>query len=440
MMRPTHQRHRPSITTPGLSLIVTLWLALFSSQVLAVPISEIRFEGNAVTREKVLRQELLLQEGDELDINKLEASRQAIMNLGLFKEVGSRVEEDGASRRLVFTMEERYYLLPIPIISGNQEEGNYSYGVEVRHDNVMGLNQRLKLTYENEQSIDGTVPSKRQLAFTYSIPRLINTPFQLSLDAKRISEQVIELDDTNASTTGGYYQDVSSGGFFLSRWVKPKWISQGWTVGAGLSVVEKSYHQQTGSGLEYDDSQSLAVNTGINYNEVEEHQYHRAGTVYGYSLSIAQPWLNSDYNFTRHWLYYRRYQPLKSVDANVNSQFRLGLANARAFDSPTYSIGSSSLLRGYENGYAEGDAMMILNVEYHHHLSGYRQLRGVLFTDVGNAWESPLDIDLGDMPAAVGVGLRWRVQAFVNVTLRMDYARALQDDNSTLTLTTSASF
>ncbi len=425
--------------SPLYTPLALLWLTLVSAPLYAVPISEIRFEGNKVTRESVLRQELLLQEGDELDIKLLEKSRQAMMNLGLYKSVASRVEEDGEGRRLVFTIEERYYLLPIPLLNGNQEEGNYSYGMELRHDNVMGLNQRLKLTYENEHSLDGTVPSKRQMELSYAIPRLINTPFQLSLNAKQTSEQIIEVDETD-TTTGSYHQDISSGGFFLSRWVNPNWISQGWTVGAGLGVVEKRFHQQSGSGLDYHDSQSLALNSGINYNEVEVHPYHRAGTRYGYSLSIAQPWLASDYNFTRHNFYYRRYQPLKAVDANLNAQFRLGLANGRAFDSPTYSIGSSSLLRGYKNGYAEGDAMMILNLEYHHHLSGYRQLRGVLFTDVGNAWESPLAIDLGDLSSAVGVGLRWRVQAFVDVTLRMDYAQALNDDNSTLTLTTSASF
>ncbi len=435
-MRRSTQHPRFAITP---LLLALLWFTLVSAPLYAVPISEVRFEGNKVTREKVLRQELLLKEGDELDIKRVEKSRQAMMNLGLFKSVASRVEEDGANRRLIFTLEERYYLLPIPLLNGNQEEGNYSYGMELRHDNVLGLNQRLKLTYENEQLIDDTVPSKRQMELTYAIPRLIDTPFQLSLNAKRISEQVIEVDENNI-TTGNYHQDVSSGGFFLSRWVNPNWISQGWTVGAGLGAVEKSYSQQTGSGLAYDDSQSLAVNAGINYNQVEEHQYHRAGTRYGYSLSIAQPSLGSDYTFTRHWLYYRRYLPLKAVDANINTQLQLGLANGRAFDSPTYSIGSSTLLRGYKNGYAEGDAVMILNAEYHHHLSGYRQLRGVLFTDVGNAWESPLDVDLGDLAVGVGVGLRWRVQAFVNLTLRMDYARALHDDNTTLTLTTSASF
>jgi outer membrane protein assembly factor BamA len=417
-----------------------LWLALLPTQGLAEPISEIRFEGNAVTREKVLRQELLLREGDEADAQRIEASRQAMMNLGLFKTVTSRLEEDGVARRLVFAVEERYYLLPIPLLGASPEEDKFNYGIELRHDNVMGLNQRLKLIYEQKESLDSTVPSKRVLSVKYSIPRLIGTPFQLALNGKRSSEKVIELDDTGTVTTGTYQQNVTSGGFFLSRWVKPRWISQGWIAGAGLGVTEKSYRQQTGSALSYHDSQSLALNTGISYEQVEQHPYHRAGTIYGYTLSVAEPALGSDYNYTRHWLHYIRYQPLASGSANINSQFRLGLANGRAFDTPTYSIGNSALLRGYENDFAEGDAVLLLNVEYHHHLSGYPQLRGVLFADAGNAWESPLDIKLDDLPVGVGFGMRWRVQSFVDLTLRMDYARALQNGNNIVTLTTSASF
>ena len=261
-----HSHLHPSLANKIL-LLALLWLSLFSAPLHAVPISEIRFEGNDVIRENVLRQELLLQEGDKLVIKRLVKSLQAIMNLGSFKSVGSRVKEEGETRRIIFTMEKRYYLLPIPLHNVNQEEGNYSYGLELRHDNVMGLNQRLKLTYENEQSIDGTVPSKRQMALTYAIPRLINTPFQLSLNAKRISEQVIEVDETD-TTTGTYHQDVSHGGFFLSRWIKPNWLSQGWTVGAGMTVIEKRYRPQRVSGLDHNDSQSLALHTGITFTQV----------------------------------------------------------------------------------------------------------------------------------------------------------------------------
>lgn len=428
------------MTTTRRALLLLFTLLLLPVQVLAVPINEIRFEGNRVTQESVLRQELLVHEGDEVNIEQVEASRQAIMNLGLFKSVTSRLEEDGLGRRLVFTMDERYFLLPIPLINGDLNEDNYSYGMELRHDNMLGLNQRLKVSYETEESIEGTTPSKRRFSFNYAIPHLVATPYALSLNAKRNSEKVIELDASNSITTGSYHQEVNSGSFFLSRWVEPNWISQGWTVGAGMGVMEKHYDEQVGSGLIYEDSQLLTLNTGISYNHVSEHIYHRSGTNYGYTLSVAEQGLGSDYGVTRHWLYYRLYQPLKAVDANINCQLRLGLANGRAFGVPTYSIGNSSLLRGYESDYAEGDAMLLLNLEYHHRMSGYRQLRGVLFTDVGNAWERPDEMHLDAMPVGVGVGLRWRVQSFVDLTLRMDYARALQYDNSILTLTTSSSF
>lgn len=416
---------------------ISLWL--FCSHAFAVPISEIVFEGNEVTKERVLRQELLLLEGDEANARLIKKSRQAIMNLGLFKSVTTHLEEVGTGQRLIFRVEERYFLLPIPLLGANSDEEYYSYGFELKHDNVRGLNQRLKISIEERQFPNNVQPADKLLSFKYTIPRLIRSPFSLSINGKHRSEFVLELDNTG-TTTGSYLQEVNSGGFSVSRWVEPNWISQGWTVGAGINAIEKSYYQQQGSGLTYNDSQSLAVSASINYNDIEEHLYHRAGTAYGYSLSVAQPGLGSDYNFTRHRLNYRRYQPMASRDANINSRFRLAIANGRAFGSPTYSVGNSSLLRGYENGYREGDAMMLLNLEYHHHISGYRQLRAVVFADTGNAWETPLDIDFADMPAGVGIGLRWRVQSFVDLTLRVDYARALQYDNSTVSLTTSASF
>lgn len=418
-------------------LFLALWLCCTTAS--AKPVSEIVFEGNATTKDKILRQELLLTEGDEADSKLIEATRQAIMNLGLFKSVKANVEETDSGQRLIFIVEERYFLLPIPLIGGNSEDEYYSYGFELRHDNVGGVNRRLKISIEERQYPNLVQPAERNLSIKFTIPRIIDTPFSLSLNGEHKSNFVFEQDHTG-TTTGSYLQEVNSGGFFVSRWVEPNWISQGWRVGTGISAIEKSYYQQQGSGLTYDDSQSLAISASISYNNIQEHQYHRAGTSYSYSASVALPKLGSDYAYTRHHINYRRYHPMASLDANINSQFQLKVANGRAFGSPTYSIGSSQLLRGYENGYSEGDAMMLLNLEYHHHISGYRQLRAVLFADAGNAWESALDMDIGDMPVGVGVGLRWRVQSFVDLTLRVDYARALQYDNETLILTTSASF
>jgi cell division septal protein FtsQ len=76
MKRLLHPSRASVVKRPGL-LLGLLGLILLPQLAAAVPINEIRFEGNQVTREQVMRQELLLREGDEADIEKVEASRQA---------------------------------------------------------------------------------------------------------------------------------------------------------------------------------------------------------------------------------------------------------------------------------------------------------------------------------------------------------------------------
>jgi outer membrane protein assembly factor BamA len=429
-----------------LSLLALALLALLPATLLAAPINEIIFKGNAVTRESVLRQELRLREGDEADSKLIEESRQAIMNLGLFKSVTSLVEEELQNGsmvcRLIFTVEERYFLLPIPLLEAKAKNdnvaeglGSISYGFDLRHNNVMGLNHRLQLLYESEDFKDTGGDSSTESSLTYDIPRLIGTPYQLSLSAKQVLRDINEYQDEVLS--GSYHQEVNSGSFYLSRWLNSQSISRGWRAGAGFGVTVVNYDEQSGSAFSYGSSQSVTLNTGISYDAVNEFPYHRDGEQYGYKLSLGIPQLGSDSSSHQHALFHRRYQPTQFADSNINTQIQLKLANGTG---TTYALGNSALLRGYENDYAEGNAMLLINLEYHQHLSGYRQLRGVLFTDFGNAWPGISEIDLSEMPAGVGVGLRWRVQSFVDVTLRVDYAMALATGNNMITLNTSASF
>ncbi|MCW8919816.1 MAG: BamA/TamA family outer membrane protein [Gammaproteobacteria bacterium] len=426
-------------------LLIAL-LMLLPAPLLAVPISEILFAGNAITRESVLRQELLLREGDEADSQLIEESRQAIMNLGLFKSVASRLEEDpqngSMARRLIFTVEERYFLLPVPLLGAKAKNdnvaeglGSVSYGFDLRYNNVMGLNHRLQLIYETEDFQDTGGDSRTESALKYDIPRLIGTPYQLNLSAKKVVRDINEYED--ALLTGSYHQETNSGSFYLSRWLNAQAISRGWRAGAGLAVTVVHYDEQSGSALAYESGQSVTLNAGVSFEAVNEFPYHREGEQYGYALALGVPPLGSESAFHHHELFHRRYRPVQFADGNLNTQVRLKLANGTG---TTYSVGNSELLRGYENDYAEGNAMLLVNLEYHHHLSGYRQLRGVLFTDFGNAWPDISRIDLSTMPAGVGVGLRWRVQSFVDITLRVDYAMALAAGTSMLTLNTKASF
>lgn len=400
-------------------------------------IDEIRFSGNNVTREIVMRQEMLVREGDPLDANKIEKSRQAIMNRGLFKSVAAEVLEEEGANVLLITVVERFYILPLPRLDARLEEEELSYGMELRHDNLMGLNQRLRLIYEHKKSADGEIPLKKEGAFSYSYPRILGSSENLSISAKVIREEVQELE--NEVITGSYQQDSRSLSFRVSRWLNPDLISRGWIVGGGMAVSQRIFKRQQGSGEAYENSQALELNLGLDYSAVEEYPYHREGSAYGAGLAVSLPETGSDYSYNRLALYHRNYYPLSFVDASLHTQVKLGLANGSSFDSPAFGIGGGGSLRGYESDVVEGNAMLQINTEYHHHLSGYRQLRGVVFIDAGNAWPGGLEMD-HKLYSSVGLGLRWRVQSFVDVTLRVDTAYAVDTGETKLYATTSSSF
>ena len=58
--------------------------SLFS---VAATINEIRYEGNDVTQASLLNREIYIKKGDVVDDVLIEKSRQAIMDLGLFRTV-----------------------------------------------------------------------------------------------------------------------------------------------------------------------------------------------------------------------------------------------------------------------------------------------------------------------------------------------------------------
>ncbi len=425
-----------------------VWLAALLAFLLTGPpaqgreaigfIDEIRFVGNKVTQERILRQEMVVREGDRADMTKVEQSRQALMNLGLFKTVTSEFITEDTLNVLIITLEERFYILPLPLLDVRLEEEEYSYGMELRHDNLMGLNQRLKLTYENKKSVDSEVPLRKEAGFGYTYPRVVGTANSLGVSGKMIREEVDET--LNGVITGSYKLDSRNLGFNVSRWLKRVGSSDGWRVGGGMGVGQKIYSRQSGTAWDYDDSQTLEVRFGLDYLDIEEHPYNRSGAAYGYNLALALPGIGSDYSYNRHLFYLRNYHAMTAVDANLNTQLRIGMANGSSFGNPAYSLGGSRSLRGYENDVVRGNAMFQLNAEYHHHLTGYRQLRGVLFVDVGNTWPGVLEADFGKLLPSTGLGMRWRVQSFVDVTLRADYGYAIDTQESKLYLSTSGSF
>ena len=417
--------------------VVLLWgLTLLARADEPVYIDEIRFVGNEVTKPQILRQELCLREGEPLDPDKLACSRQAIKNLGLFSAVRVELLEEEGRQLVQFSVVERYFLLPIPMLGTRSGGEQFNYGIELRWDNLAGLNQRLKLSHEHRTAIDGNEKLLRVSELSYRYPRMLGSWNDLhAAVGVRSQEQELDRDEEGM---GGFTLQRTTMTLGVRHWLRQEHL-RGWFTGLSYNAEARRYLDPWGVGQDYPSASALELHFLLGYEQISEYPYHREGRSYGYSLSESSRWLGSDFSYTRHLLYWRNYHPIEALDANLNTQLRLGVASGSSFGDGAYTLGGNNL-RGYQTRLGPGNAMLQLNLEYHQRISGYRQLRAVVFGDVGNVWQDRREMDRHGFHPSLGFGLRWRVQHFVDTTLRMDYGYGLRQDERRYFFSTSASF
>lgn len=425
----------------GIAYVFALVLLLLSTMVGAaendIYLSAIRFEGNEHTREEIMLQEMRVAPGQWVSQADINASRQAIMDLGLFQSVTAHLEQGEDGHILVITVKEKIYFLPIPILDGDPQSLDVDYGLELRADNLMGLNQRLRLIAQHKDSSSAVTPQQDTYRVTYQYPRVLGTPYAISLDTRLIQEDYNAADD-QGHITGYYHRKVVSVDFRTSRWLVAEGPSFGWFGGTGIVYTSRAYDYRSGEPDVFHDGKAVRLAASLGYTKVHDHGYYMSGLAYGWNGNIDVPGL-SDFSATDHLFYLRLYHHIPEQDANVNWQLRMGLAKGEVFDGKAFSIGGFTTLRGYEHA-TYGNAMFLSNLEYHQSLERWPTVRGVVFLDLGNVYDELKDINPGKLEAGVGVGLRWHVQFLVDVTVSLDFGYGLGPGTTVGYLGTSGTF
>ena len=112
-------------------------------------VDQIIIKGNAKTKDKVIRRELLIKEGELFSSQKMQITRERVFNLGFFKEVNIDVRpgsRDGYMN-LIIDVEEQ----PTGTISlggGYGTTTGFSIFADVGENNLMGNGQKVNLKFE----------------------------------------------------------------------------------------------------------------------------------------------------------------------------------------------------------------------------------------------------------------------------------------------------
>ncbi|MDH5767301.1 MAG: BamA/TamA family outer membrane protein, partial [Gammaproteobacteria bacterium] len=357
-------------------LFVLLVLVIPASANAVTYVDEIRFEGNEKTRSSILMNEITISPGDELDGNKIQASVQAIMDLGLFRSVDYYLQgkktTDGSGKELmdlIFVVKEKYYLIVLPRFK--TEDNDVHMGLQLRMDNIGGLNHQLRLLALNRGKTSGIREKKVQLK--YKDPHVLSSDYQLAvslMDSNEVRDNLL-LEDENVID-----QSFNVG---VSKFLDLSRGSRGYFVGMGASYRLRQF-EGVSSGLLLDETDATSLSLYWGYEDVNRYLYNRGGKEYGYSIEISDHDLGSTSEFVINNFYYRSYYRFESrPDDNLNVQTLFSYATDYVLNAYAFSLGGSDDLRGYDKNRFEGNAQVLLNIEYLTPDDDHKRLRYALF-------------------------------------------------------------
>ena len=380
-----------------------------------VSIGRIRISGNTRTRDKVIRREMKLAEGDLYSSTKMKTSRARVNNLGFFEEVNVTTAKG---------VDEEH--MDVDVAVKEKATGTFSIGFgyssvdhfigqgSVSQENFLGRALKLNLS----GSYGGT-SNTYQLGITD--PYFLDKKLTLGFDIYKTTR---EWNEFTRKATGG---DLKLG-YPLSDNLRSLLVYR-YEEKEILDVVAGSiYEDQAGT------STLSSLTAILTRNTTDYHLDPTRGAVSEFSVEYAG--LGGTQKFAKYIADYRHFYPLmwgtvisahgqvgfvqgmQGEEIPVDERFFLGGINTlRGFKSREVGprvlrtsgvvdpvTGVSSTVSDYE--YIGGDKKAIFNLEYTFPLLKDMGLKGLLFFDAGNAWSEDEDF-FESMRTSVGGGIRW---------------------------------
>lgn len=397
-----------------------------TSAVATTRIGNIRFVGNETTQESLLRQYMYIKEEEDIDLIKIEKSVQSIMDMGLYRNVSYYLQEEYIGDQLqepvaelVIVIEEKYYLLVLPRL--RLEDNELQIGVQLRWDNLHGLNHAIRLTAERTGERENIKEYRKR--FRYKYPNVFGSDFDMEFKVFDQNSVGANIDDVLQNRL------EQTLGFNLVNWLNPERRKYGEYLRLGINYEGREFEDIVTHQV-VDESDAISVLAEYGYKNVHEHMYNRSGKFYGYQLDISDDRFGSSSEYVKHILFYRSYYRFDSrSNDNLNVQTVLGHSTDDVLADRAFTLDYRGDLRGYDRDRFQGNSMLLINMEYLHTFGRYPTLRYVYFIDMGNTYDEIEHIFHRPLNIGVGVGIRWKIPAFVRLDLRLDFAYGVTDSD-----------
>ncbi len=381
-----------------------------------VTIERINIAGNPKTRDKVLRREMRVSEGDLYNSSGLKRSKQNLMNLGFFEEANVATAKGSASNKLNVNVDVKEKPTGTFSIGGGYSSlDKFIAQGSIQQANFLGLGLKANLS----ASLGGV---SQTYALGLTDPHFLDTKWTLGGDIYRSERDYTDYSRklTGVDIKGGYPISDYIGTFVMYKYeikdiYKP-------------SFQYQDYNSVDPGNYPLGETTTSSVYSSITHNSTDYRMDPSIGFIN--SLSAEYAGLGGDNKFARFVTDHTYFHPLyKKLIAStkltlgyiaevgkpipIDEKFYLGgIGTLRGYRSRTVSPTSTLLTKNINGDYSNsqlylgGEKEFFGNVELTFPLIGEAGLKGVLFFDYGNSFDNNSKI-FSPLLTSYGYGIRW---------------------------------
>lgn len=381
-----------------------------------VHVGQIRFEGNARTREVVMRPLVKAKAGDLLDPVTFDDGQSRLSRLGVFSSVDLRYEPPkGDTRDAVYELKEGRRQ-DVSLLAGYGSYEQLRGGVEWRHYNLFGLAHSDRLTLV--QSMKGT-----RGEYDYTVPELFGSTVDGTAKLFQLRREELSF----------VRQEYGANVSFL--WPVP-WLGANLTTGYTFRRLRNMDNDLATSGTDSRQNNAASLEVSLVRDRRDNPLTPRRGYRLSLQVEEASRWLGGQVDYQQlqasaSW--HKRVGRGQWVHVGFTHGVVATLGSQSDADLPVnvrFFPGGDNSIRGYQSGEAAPRAatgqfvgaktFTLLNVEFEQALT--TKWSAVVFSDsLGEAArlaDYPFDVRL----YSVGVGVRYQT---IIGPVRLEYGRNL---------------
>lgn len=408
--------------------------------------------GNKKTKDYVILREFNQKKGQPFNKFLVRRSVEKVYNLGYFDDVNVRLLEGSTPDKVVIEIDVLEHKTgTITLGAGYSDSDGFVGIVEVGEDNLRGTGDKIKVHWE----FGGTAGYKNY-SVSYLRPWIDSKGTSLGLtifdredtytdynsDGDEISQYVKTQKGINVSLgrqTGEYTRDYVTLETRKDGWKFDEDENSGYNYaagpGTGTAEEKAAYPGYSWDNGDYDfaGKNYIENNFGRTNSVSWQKVYDSRDNIYdpkrGKRVSATVQWaghgLGGDFDYYKFTGEYRNYKAIGNNQV-IAFRARLGWAQGDVSYSALYTLGGADTLRGFEDDQFRGKKMYNATLEYR--VPIFNKVTGVLFTDMGDAWDAPnVTWYDGDKSFNISVGAGVRISTPIG-PIRLDYGVS-KDDN-----------